>query len=231
MRRIMLKTLSPAWVVVASFNSHLATRRTRSRSMPSMTASDERPASAVSYRATIRRARSRSAAPVGRPAGPARPAGGPVQLDGEVGDPAGGDVGGHVDLAAADDAEVDHATAGGGVEAGVGGRETGLLEHVHQLAERLGVVDPAEELPGAPAVLDVVDQRGAGEGHQEGPRGTGSDALRELQHVLRALGRIALDEVHVVDDHAAEPEAAQPPHVAIEHFVVDHDDVGKAVDR
>src|ERR1700760_685531 len=50
-----------------------------------------------------------------------RAAGRSVQLDGEVGDAARGDVGGHVDLAATDDALVDHALAGGRVEAGIGG--------------------------------------------------------------------------------------------------------------
>ena len=127
--------------------------------------------------------------------------------------------------------EVDHALAGGGVEARVGRRQAGLLERVHQLGERLLVVDPAEELPDRPEVLDVVDQRGAGERHQQRPRGAGPDALGELQHVLRALRGLVLDEVRLVDDHAAEAEVAEPADVAVEHLVVDDDDVGEAVDR
>ena len=192
--------------------------------MPSTTAPD-------------RAARERALVPRHQPAGevalglPDRPAGRLVELDGEVGDAAGGDVGGHVDLAATDDAEVDHALAGGGVEPRVGGRQAGLLERVHQLGERLLLVDPAEELPDGPEVLDVVDQRGAGEGHQQRARDAGPDALGELQHVLRALGGLVLDEVRLVDDHAAEAEVAEPAHVAVEHLVVDDDDVGEAVDR
>ena len=192
--------------------------------MPSTTAPDGRLASALSYRDTRRRARSRSAARIDRPAVL-------VELDGKVGDAARGDVGGHVDLAATDDAEVDHAAAGGGVEPGVGGRQAGLVEGVHQLGERLRLVDPAEELPDGPEVLDVVDQRGAGEGHQQGTRDAGPDALGELQDVLRALGGLVLDEVRLVDDHAAEAEVAEPAHMAVEHLVVDDDDVGEAVDR
>ena len=51
-----------------------------------------------------------------------------VELDGQVGDALGGQVGGDVDLAAAHDAEVDDGAAGLGVEAVVGRREAGLLE-------------------------------------------------------------------------------------------------------
>src|ERR1035441_8731849 len=46
----------------------------------------------------------------------------------EVGDTAGADVGGHVELAAAHDAAVDHALARRGVEAPVGGRQAGVLK-------------------------------------------------------------------------------------------------------
>ena len=49
-----------------------------------------------------------------------RAADGTLELDRQVGDPAGGDVGGDVDLAATDDAEVDHGLPGGGVERVVG---------------------------------------------------------------------------------------------------------------
>src|SRR5580693_8950706 len=71
MRRIMVNTLSPDCAVIASFSSDRATRRTRSWSMPSALMSEDRFASAVSYCATIRRTRSRSAARIDRPAGDA----------------------------------------------------------------------------------------------------------------------------------------------------------------
>src|ERR1019366_7994769 len=116
MRRIMVNTFSPDCAVVASFSSDRATQRTRSWSMPPAPASEDRFASAVSYRAAIP---------------PARPAGRFVQPKGEVGDPAGGDVGGHVELAAAHDAAVDHALARRGVEAPVGGRQAGVLKRGH----------------------------------------------------------------------------------------------------
>ena len=48
-----------------------------------------------------------------------RAAGLVVELDGQVGDPAGRDVGGHVHLAAAHDALLDDGRAGGAVEPGV----------------------------------------------------------------------------------------------------------------
>ena len=148
--------------------------------MPSTPASEDRFASAVSYL----RHHPAGEVPLCRPD---RPAGLSVQLDGDVGDAAGGNVGGHVELASADDAEVDHALARRGVEATVGGRQAGVLERVRQLVEGLAVVDPAEELPDRPEVLDVVDQRGAGQRHQQGPRRAGPDALGEREDVLGAL--------------------------------------------
>ena len=58
-----------------------------------------------------------------------------------------------------------------------------------------------------------------------------ADPLGELQHVLRALRGLVLDEVRLVDDHPAEAEVAEPADVPVEHLVVDDDDVGEAVDR
>ena len=68
MWRIIVKTFSPVPDSLASFCSQRATWRTSPWSMPSTTAPDVRLASAVSYLATIRRARSRSAARMLRPA-------------------------------------------------------------------------------------------------------------------------------------------------------------------
>ena len=188
-------------------------------------------------RAGVGRAvRERGPVPLHHPAGevplrrPDRPTGRSVQLDGDVGDAAGGDVGGHVELAAAHDAEVDHALACGGVELAVGGCQAGVVERVHQRAERLVVVDPAEELPDRPEVVDVVDQRGAGKRHQQRPDRTGPDAVGQREDVLRALRRLVLDEVGLVHDHAAEAEIAEPAQVPVEQLVVEHDDVGEAVD-
>ena len=154
-----------------------------------------------------------------------------LELDRQVGDPAGGDVGGDVDLAARTMPMSMTRAAGGGVEAGLGRRQAGLLELVHQLGERLLVVDPAEELPDRAEVLDVVDQRRAGQRHQQRPRDPGADPLGELEHVLRALRGLVLDEVRLVDDHAAEAVVAEPADVPVEHLVVDDHDVGEAVDR
>ncbi len=153
-----------------------------------------------------------------------------VELHREVRDAAGGDVGGDVDLAAAHDAHRDDRVAGRGVEAGVDRRAAGLLEGLHQPGQRLLVVDPAEELPDRPEVLDVVDQRGAGQRHQQRVGAAGPDPLGELEHVLGALRLLVLDEVRLVHDHAAEAEVAEPADVAVEHLVVDDDDVGEAVD-
>ncbi|HSS90121.1 MAG TPA: hypothetical protein VLL69_12450, partial [Streptosporangiaceae bacterium] len=124
---------------------------------------------------------------------PDRPASSFVQLNREVGDTAGGDVGGHVELAPAHDAEVDHALARRGMEASVGGRQAGVLERVCQLFEGLAIVDPAEELPDRPEVVDVVDQRGAGQRHQQGPVRTGPDAAGEREDVLGTLRGLVLD--------------------------------------
>src|SRR6202451_1455250 len=84
---------------------------------------------------------------------PDRAAGLTVQLDREVGDAAGGDIGGHVKLAPADDAEVDHALPRRGVEALLGGRQAGVLEGIRQLAEGLAVVDPTEDAAERPELL------------------------------------------------------------------------------
>src|SRR4029077_7806204 len=118
---------------------------------------------------------------------PDRPAGSFVQLNGEVSDTAGRGVGGPVERAPAHDAQVDYALARRGVEASGRGRQAGGLKRVHELVEGLAVVDPAEELPDRPEVLDVVDQWGAGQRHQQGPVGTGPDAVGEREDVLRAL--------------------------------------------
>src|ERR1700761_8382166 len=147
MRRIIVNTFSPDFVF-ESFSSERATRRTRSWSMPPESAPSPRLASAFWYCVTIRRVSSRSAAPMDRPARPTHPPPGAGRPPGGgVGDRAGRDVGGHVELAPAHDAEVDHALAGRGVEAAVGGRQAGVLERVHQLVPGLAVLDPAEVLP------------------------------------------------------------------------------------
>ena len=139
---------------------------------------DGRPRRAVT-RGLVARDQPAGQLPLG---GPDRAAGLVVELDGQVGDAAGGDVGGDVDLAPTHDAHVDHAGARGRVEAVVGRGQAGVLQGRHERAERLLVVDPAEELPDRPEVLDVVDQRGAGERHQQRPLGVRarirSDELR-----------------------------------------------------
>ena len=223
-RRIMLKTFSPVFVVVGV----LALPRGDPADELVVDALDGDAGGAGRERGLVARHQAAGQLPLGLAD---RAAGLVVELDRQVGDAAGGDVGGHVDLAATDDAEVDHAGAGGGVEARVGRGQPGLLERLHQRGRRLLLVDPAEELPDRPEVLDVVDQRGAGQRHQQRPRGAGPDPLGELQDVLGALGRLVLDEVRLVDDHAAEAEVAEPADVAVEHLVVDDDDVGEAVDR
>ena len=162
---------------------------------------------------------------------PDRAAGLVVELDGEVCDPPCRDVGGHVDLASADDAEIDHAPASGGEEAWVCRSEASLLEGLHQLRQRHLVVDPAEELPDGPEVLDVVDQRSTGQGHPQRSGDPGPDPLGELEHVLGALRGAVLDEVRLVDDHATEAVGAEPADVSVEDLVVDDDDVGEPVDR
>ncbi len=70
----------------------------------------------------------------------------------------------------------------------------------------------------------------AGERHHQRADHAVPDALSGLQHVLRALRGLVLDEVRLVDDHAAEPERPQPADVAVEDLVVDDHDVGEAVD-
>ena len=155
---------------------------------------------------------------------------GALELDRQVGDPAGGDVGGDVDLLAPHDAHLDDRAAGVGVEARLARHQAGVLELVHQLGERLLVVDPAQELPDRAEVLDVVDQRRAGQRHQQRARDPGAEALGELEHVLAALRGLVLDEVRLVDDHAAEAVVAEPADVPVEHLVVDDHDVGEAVD-
>ena len=155
---------------------------------------------------------------------------GVVELDGQVGDPAGRDVLGHVDLAAPHDAEADDAGAGRRVEAGVERAELGVLQRLHEGALRPLLVDPAQELPDVAEVLDVVDQRGAGQGHHQRTGRALPDPVGELEDVLGALRGLVLDEVRLVDDHAAEAEVAQPADVAVQHLVVDDHDVGEAVE-
>jgi hypothetical protein len=176
MRRIMLKTFSSVFAVAVSSRSHVATL------------ADQLVVDSVDD-GTGRTPRQCGLVPLHHPAGELalrladRASHLVVELDGKVGDPPRGDVLGHVDLAATHDPEVDHRVAGGRVEPEVGGREPGVLETVHQLAEGLLVIDPTEELPDRPEVLDVVDQGGAGQGHQQWPGGAGPDALGQLERV------------------------------------------------
>ena len=153
-----------------------------------------------------------------------------VELDGQIGGATGRDVGCNIDLAPTDDAHVDHALAGCGIEPRVGRGQPGALEGVHQVGERLALVDPAQELPDGAEVVDVVDQRGSGQGHQQRTGGAEPDALGKVEDMLRPLRVLVLDEVRLVDDHAVEPEVAEPSDMAIEDLVVDDDDVGEAVD-
>ena len=112
-----------------------------------------------------------------------------------------------------------------------GRRQPGVLEALHELAEGLLLVDPAQELPDRGEVLDVVDQRGAGQGHEQRVGGPRADPLGELQHVLGALRLLVLDVVRLVDHHPAQTQLPEPAHVPVEHLVVDDDDVREAVDR
>ena len=153
-----------------------------------------------------------------------------VELDEHVGGAPGRDVGGDVDLAAPDDAEVDDALARRAVEARVGRHQPGVLEGVHQVGERFGLVDPTEELPDRAEVLDVVDQRRAGESHQQRTSRARADPAGQVEHVLRALRGLVLDEVRLVHHHAAEAELPEPADVPVEHLVVDDHDVGETVD-
>ena len=163
--------------------------------------------------------------------GPDGPPGLVVDLDGDVGHAAGGQVGGHVHLASSDDAAVDDGCASGGGEATVGRCQTDLLQRPHQLTDRLGLVDPAQELPDRREVLDVVDQRCAGQGHEQRVGGPRADALGELQDVLGPLRLPVLDVVRLVDHHRAQTQLSEPAHMPVEHLVVDDDDVREAVDR
>ena len=138
---------------------------------------------------------------------------------------------GHVDLLAAHDAEVDHGLPGSGVEGMVGRSPVGLLQRGHQVVADPLVLDPAEELPDRPEVVDVVDERRAGQRHQQRPRDPAAHPLGDLDDLLRALRLLVLDVVRLVDHHAAEAVLAHPADVTVEHLVVDHHDVGEAVDR
>ena len=105
------------------------------------------------------------------------------ELHRHVGDPAGGDVGCDVDLATAHDAEIDDRLPGGRVEVEVLRRHAVVLESLHELAARFVLVDPSEELPDREEVLDVVDQRRAGERHEQRTHRAHPDPLRQLEHV------------------------------------------------
>jgi hypothetical protein len=159
-----------------------------------------------------------------------RPAEGPLQLHRHVGDPSGRDVGGDVDLASPDDAHVDDCGSGRGGEARLGRCQAVALERCHEIGARLVVADPAEELPDREEVLDVVDQRRAGQRHQQRPLGAFRDPLRQLQHGAGALGALVLDEVRLVDDHPAEAEGAEPAHMPVQYVVVDDDEVREGID-
>jgi len=153
-----------------------------------------------------------------------------VELHWEVGDPALRDVGRHVDLAATDDAHLDHRLPSRRVEAEVGRRQTGGLQLGHQHRGRPALLDPAEELPDRPEVLDVVDQRGTGQRHRERPGSALAHPVGDRQDVLGSLGLAVLDEVGLVDHHPAQAVLTEPGRVPVEDLVVDHDDVGEAVD-
>jgi hypothetical protein len=81
-----------------------------------------------------------------------RAAGDALQIDRQVSDTTGGDVGGHVDLAPADDAQIDDRGPRGRVERVVGRRQTSAFQRRHQGITWLVRADPSEELPDRPKV-------------------------------------------------------------------------------
>ena len=212
----MVNTLSPDFSAAASFSSAAgdpahqvvvdAVRRRRRTS---------RAASADSYRATRRRA----SVPLRRPD---RAAGLVVQLDGQVGDAAGGDVGGDVDLAAPHDAQVDDAPRARrrrspGRRASA--RSPRALHQRRRAASRRRSSPRNRQIArkSSTSLISGVPVSAISSGRAR----AGPDALGEREHVLRALRRLVLDEVRLVDDHAAEAEVAQPAQVPVEHLVVD----------
>ena len=193
--------------------------------MPSTAIPEVRVASAVSYRATRRRASSRSAARIERPASSSSSTG----------------------RSAIRRAGMSAATstlrrrtmprsitlaAGGGVEAEVGRSQPRLLER-RPSARPSGFFSSIQPrncqmaLKSSMSLISGVPVSAISSGRAV----AGPDPVGELQDVLGALGRLVLDEVRLVDDHAAEAEVAEPPDVTVEHLVVDDDDVGEPVDR
>src|SRR5262249_27251740 len=114
-------------------------------------------------------------------------------------------------------------------EAPAAGGRAGVPQRAPCLCGGVSLCAPPADTPDRPEVLDVVDQRSAGQRHQQGPVRTGPDAAGEREDVLRALRGLVLDEVSLVYDHAPEAEVTEPAHVAVENLVVEHDDIGESV--
>ena len=103
-----------------------------------------------------------------------------LKLDRQICHPTRGDVGCDVDLAPPHDALINDTLTGGWVEPWIAGDQTGALQGPHEVPDGFGGVDPAQVLPDRQEVLDVVDQRGAGQRHEQWTTGTGADSPAEF---------------------------------------------------
>jgi hypothetical protein len=153
-----------------------------------------------------------------------------IEFHRNVSDSASRDVGRDIHFLATHDPHLNNRAPSFREETEIGRREAGILKLVHELGERLLVIDPAEELPDRPEVLDRVDERRAGERHHERFRIRRPDAAREGEHVLGTLRLQVLDEMRLIDDHPLESEPAEPSNMAVENFVVDDHHVAERVD-
>jgi hypothetical protein len=181
------------------------------------------------------RARSRSAPPAaGRaPLGLAdRAAGLVVELDGQVGDAAGRDVGGDVDLAAADDAEVDDACGRRGRSPGrpASGRcprarpsaaPSGFLSSIQPRNCQMARKSSMSLISGVPVSAISSGPHGA----RARIRSESSSTCCERCEVLFLMKCASSTTM------PRKPKVAEPADVPVEHLVVDDDDVGEAVDR
>ena len=164
MRRIMAKTFSPLPSSPASRSSRDATRRTSSWSMPStrVVGAPDGERTLVALHQTLHelafgvadRLRLRA-----------------VELHRHVRDAPGGDVLGDFFLAPSDDPLLDDALAERPDRSWARSASGRCASSDAQEVRRHPVVaDPAEELPDGEEVLDVVDQRCAGQCHEQRPR-------------------------------------------------------------
>ena len=153
-----------------------------------------------------------------------------IEFDGNICDSSGRNIFSDILLFPAHNTHGNYGFAGFEKESRIGRRETRCLKLCHQLSHGLFFIDPTQELPNHPEILDLVNERGSRQGHEERVSQPCPNGLRNRLNCLRALRILVFDEMRFVDDHSAEIKLGEPSHVTVKNVVVHNEDITKRIE-